>query len=222
VIYPKPRSPGIILQNKENRVYPYLLRGLVIDRPDQVWCADITYIRMHRGWVYLMAIMDWFSRYVLAWEVSITLDVSFCLTAMARALGMGTPEIFNTDQGSQFTSDGFTTMLEDIGIRISMDGKGRVSDNIFIERLWRTVKYEEVYLKDYQTVSEAVLSLGQYFVFYNEQRPHQSLDYRTPAEVYGAKPATGPGGAAKHAVAIPVALPAPSIATASPQGVNPP
>ena len=156
MIYPKPRSPGIILQNKDNRVYPYLLRGLVIDRPDQVWCADITYIRMHRGWVYLMAIMDWFSRYVLAWEVSITLDVSFCLTAMTRALGMGTPEIFNTDQGSQFTSDGFTTMLEDIGIRISMDGKGRVFDNIFIERLWRTVKYEEVYLKDYQTVAEAV------------------------------------------------------------------
>ena len=137
-------------------------------------------------------------------------------------LGMGTPEIFNTDQGSQFTSDEFTTMLEDVGIRISMDGKGRVFDNIFIERLWRTVKYEEVYLKDYQTVAEAVLSLGRYFVFYNKQRPHQSLDYRTPAEVYGARPATRPGGAAKHAVAIPVALRAPSIATAIPQGVSPP
>jgi len=141
---------------------------------------------------------------------------------MTRVLGMGAPEIFNTDQGSQFTSDGFTTMLEDVGIRISMDGKGRVFDNIFSERLWRTVKYEEVYLKDYQTVAEEVLSLGRHFVFYNEQQSHQSLDYRTPAEVYGAKPATGPGGAAKHAMAIPVALPAPPIATASPQGVNPP
>jgi putative transposase len=184
-IYPNPRTS---VKSPENKVYPYLLGGLTIDRPDQVWCADITYIPMRCGWVYLVAVMDWFSRYVLAWELSVTLDAGFCVEALRQALSLGTPDIFNTDQGGQFTSQAFTGLLLDTGIRISMDGRGRAFDNIFIERLWRSVKYEEVYLHDYQTPAEARLGLGPYFAFYNGQRLHQALDYRTPAEVYGLAP----------------------------------
>lgn len=206
-IHPKPR---LSVQNKENPVYPYLLKDLTVDRPDQVWCADITYIPMHRGWLYLVAVMDWFSRYVLAWELSATLDASFCVAALERALGLGTPAIFNTDQGAQFTSTAFTGVLKSCGIAISMDGVGRAFDNIFVERLWRSVKYEEVYLKDYQAAAEANAGLSWYFGFYNEDRPHGSHDGRTPAEVYGI----GRGEAAEAAMlaATPVALRAPCVA----------
>ena len=185
-IYPK-RRLNLSQSDKASKRYPYLLRGLEIVRPDQVWATDITYVRMCRGWLYLVAILDWFSRYVLSWEVSVSLETEFCLAALDGALATGRrPEIFNSDQGCQFTSELFTGLLEAAKVRISMDGRGRVFDNIFVERLWRTLKYEEVYLKDYQTVGEARLNLGRYFAFYNHQRPHQSLDYRTPAEVYGA------------------------------------
>ena len=183
-IYPKPRlsqaGPG-------HRIYPYRLRGLRIDRPNQVWGSDITYIRLRQGFIYLVAILDWFSRYVLAWEVSVTLDSAFCLAALEWALKKGSPEIFNTDQGAQFTSLDFTKRLEESGITISMDGRGRAMDNIFVERLWRSVKYEEVYLKDYEKASEAAKNLGCYFVFYNLERPHQSLGYQTPAAIYSGK-----------------------------------
>lgn len=208
-IYPKPR---LSRPNKAHPVYPYLLRDRVIDRPDHVWCADITYIPMHRGWLYLVAIMDWFSRYVLAWELSPTVDASFCVSALERALSLGTPEVFNTDQGSQFTSQAFTGVLKSCGIAISMDGAGRAFDNIFVERLWRSVKYEEVYLKDYQTPAEAQAGLGWYIPFYNGQRPHRSHDGRTPAEVYGIRHG-GPDEAAL-AAATPVALRAPCVAAA--------
>ena len=180
-IYPKPRlSQG----GPEHKIYPYLLSGLAIRRPNQVWCTDITYIRLRRGFVFLVAIMDWFSRYVLAWEVSVTMDTSFCLSALEWALRQGKPEIFNSDQGSQFTSEDFTGRLKSAGITISMDGRGRVFDNIFIERLWRSVKFEEVYLNDYESAAIAVASLGAYFTFYNQERLHQSLGYRTPAAIY--------------------------------------
>ena len=206
-IYPRPRR-HLSLPDKAHKIYPYLLRGVVITRPHQVWSTDITYIRMVHGWVYLAAVMDWFSRYVLSWEVSITLEAEFCVSALRQALRQGTPEIFNTDQGSQFTSDDFTRPLRDAGVQISMDGRGRVFDNIFIEHLWRTVKVEEVYLRDYQTVAEAVLGLSRYFEFYNQERLHAALGYRTPAEVFG------------EAVAPPVALRAPSVATASPTVIS--
>jgi putative transposase len=170
----------------EHKIYPYLLRGVDITRSDQVWSADITYVPMQRGFMYLVAILDWYSRYVLSWEVSNTLDGDFCLLALERALQRGQPEIFNTDQGSQFTARAFTTRLEQAEIKISMDGKGRVFDNIFIERLWRTVKYENIYLSDYTTGLELVAGLAHYFDFYNHERFHQSLDYRTPAQVYGS------------------------------------
>ena len=181
-IYPKPRLslPG----DDNSRKYPYLLRGLKIERPNQVWATDITYVRLWQGFVYLVAIMDWHSRYVLNWALSTTLDVDFCLEALRQALAIARPEIFNTDQGSQFTSGAFTGVLEDAGVAISMDGKGRVFDNIFVERLWRTVKYEEIYLKDYQDVDESRRGIGVYFRFYNQERLHQALGYRTPAEVY--------------------------------------
>lgn len=183
-IYPKPRlsQPG-----PGHRIYPYRLRGLRIDRPNQVWGSDITYIRLRQGFIYLVAILDWFSRYVLAWEVSVTLDSAFCLAALEWALKKGSPEIFNTDQGAQFTSLDFTKRLEESGITISMDGRGRAMDNIFVERLWRSVKYEEVYLKDYEEAAEAAKNLGCYFVFYNLERPHQSLGYQTPAAIYSGK-----------------------------------
>jgi putative transposase len=181
-IYPKPR---LSLPAATAQRYPYLLRDLVIDRSNQVWSTDITYVRMRRGFLYLVAILDWFSRYVLSWEVSNTLDGTFCLAALESALGQSTPEIFNTDQGAQFTSQVFTRRLDVAGIRISWDGRGRALDNVFVERLWRSVKYEEVYLHDYETVGEAVDGLGRYFRFYNRERPHQALAYRTPAQVYG-------------------------------------
>lgn len=182
-VYRRPRTttPG-----KGHRRYPYLLKGLEISRPNQVWAADITYIPMARGFMYLVAIMDWHSRYVLSWRLCNTMEADFCLEALQEALSMAQPEIFNTDQGSQFTCDEFTGMLEQNGIRISMDGKGSYNDNLFIERLWRTVKYEEVYLKAYRDGREAKAELAAYFNFYNNQRPHQGLGYRTPAEVYNA------------------------------------
>jgi putative transposase len=176
---PRTSKPGL-----GHKVYPYLLDGLPITRPDQVWAADITYIPMKRGFLYLVAIIDWYSRYVLAWRLSNTLEADFCVEVLEEALRKGKPEIFNTDQGSQFTGEAFTRILEQHGIKISMDGKGSYNDNLFIERLWRTVKYEEVYLKDYQDGKEARYSFGKYFCFYNTERPHQSLEYRTPAEVY--------------------------------------
>ena len=168
-------------------IYPYLLRDLEITRPDQVWASDITYVPLRRGFVYLVAVMDWFSRYVLSWRLSNTLEGSFCVEALDEALGVGRPEIFNTDQGSQFTASAFTGRLQTQGIAISMDGRGRALDNVFVERLWRTVKYEEVYLRDYADGWEAERSLGVYFEFYRGERIHQSLGYRTPAVVYGVK-----------------------------------
>ena len=178
------RRPSTSRRSPEHRVYPYLLRNARITRPNQVWAADITYLPMARGFLYLVAVMDWHSRYVVAWRLSNTLDAGFCAEALEEALGKGKPEVFNTDQGSQFTSWEFTQVLQDRGVRISMDGKGRYSDNIFVERLWRTVKYEEVYLKAYANVLEARRGLEDYFRFYNDLRPHQALGYRTPAEVF--------------------------------------
>ncbi len=166
-----------------------MLRNLEIVRPDQVWCADITYIRLYRGFAYLVAVMDWFSRCVLSWELSNTMEANFCVTALQAALSSGRrPAIFNTDQGSQFTSEAFTGVLGKAGIAISMDGAGRAFDNIMVERLWRTVKYEDVYLRDYETPAEARLGLERYFAYYNHQRRHRSLGRRTPANVYGLEP----------------------------------
>jgi len=178
------RCPRTSVPAKGHTVYPYLLRGMKITRPNQVWAADITYIPMARGFLYLVAIIDWYSRYVLSWKLSNTLDADFCVEALEEALKKGQPEIFNTDQGAQFTSEAFTGLLKQHGIRISMDGKGSYNDNLFIERLWRTVKYEEVYLKAYQDGRDARIGLGNYFRFYNTERPHQTHGYRTPAEVY--------------------------------------
>jgi putative transposase len=180
-IYP---TPHLSQGHPTHRVYPYLLRDVPITRVHQVWSTDITYIRLHGGFIYLVAVMDWCSRYVLSWAVSITMDVGFCLEALEQALRVARPDIFNTDQGAQFTSNDFTGRLAAAGIQISMDGRGRALDNVFIERLWRTVKYEEVYLKDYETPREAMQGLGTFFVRYNEWRQHQALDYRTPASVY--------------------------------------
>ena len=183
-IYRRPRTtqPGL-----GHKVYPYLLGGMEVTRPNRAWAADITYIPMSRGFHYLVAIMDWYSRYVVAWRLSNTMDADFCVEALEEALSKGRPEVFNTDQGSQFTSEGFTGILERHGVRISMDGKGRYSDNIFVERLWRTVKYEEVYLKAYSNGREAKDGLEAYFHFYNTQWPHQALGYRTPAEVFSGE-----------------------------------
>ena len=178
------RRPNTSKPAPGHRVYPYLLKGVDVNRVDQVWAADITYIPMAQGFLYLVAIMDWHSRHVLAWKLSNTMDTDFCVTALEAALGKGRPEVFNTDQGAQFTSDAFTQTLQERGIRVSMDGKGRYLDNIFVERLWRSIKYEEVYLKAYQTVAEARVGINAYLEFYNRRRPHQSLGYRTPAEVY--------------------------------------
>ena len=180
-IYPKPH-----LSCPDGRAvkYPYLLRGLDINHSNQVWCTDITYIRTATGFVYLTVIMDWHSRYVLSWELSNTLDVDFCLLALNRALSKSSPEIFNSDQGSQFTSADFTGILKKRGVKISMDGRGRAMDNIFVERLWRTLKYEDIYLHDYSTMQDAYEGIRRYFEFYNNERPHQSLGYKTPKEVY--------------------------------------
>jgi putative transposase len=182
-LYPKPRLsvPGV-----EAKRYPYLLRGRAITAAHEVWSTDITYIRMQHGFLYLVAVLDWYSRYVLAWELSNTLDTGFCLAALEAALRQGQPAIFNTDQGVQFTSAAYIRRLEAAGIQISWDGRGRALDTVFVERLWRSVKWEEVYLKDYQTVAEAVSGLDRSFRFYNHQRPHQALGYHTPAQVYGA------------------------------------
>lgn len=181
-LYPK---RNLSLANQAHKVYPYLLRNLVIDRPNQAWAADVTYIPMAKGFVYLVAIMDWCSRRVLSWRVSNTLDASFCVEALTEAIQThGAPEIFNTDQGCQFTSEEFTSVLKQHDVRISMDGKGRWVDNVFVERLWRSVKYEEVYLRAYDSISHARASLGRYFAFYNAKRRHQSLDRRTPDSVY--------------------------------------
>ena len=189
-IYPKPRLSA---KGADHKIYPYLLKDVTIDRPDQVWATDITYVRLAHGFVFLVAIMDWYNRYVLSWELSTTLDKEFCLEALRRVFRISQPEIFNTDQGAQFTSVDFTKLLLDEGIQVSMDGRGRVFDNIFIERLWRSVKYEEVYLHDYETVANARGNLGAYFQFYNEERLHESLDYRTPHEMYfGTRTALAP------------------------------
>jgi len=178
--YPTTSTPG-------HRTYPYLLRHTAVERPNQVWCADITYVPMPRGFLYLVAIMDWFSRYVVAWALSNSLEGSFCRTALQQALRIGAPAIFNTDQGSQCTAQPFTVLLETAGVQISMDGRGRAFDNIFVERLWRTVKYEHLYLYDHQTAPAVADGLSRYFQFYNTEQPHQSLDYRTPAEVHYAR-----------------------------------
>jgi len=186
-------GPSTSVRHPDHRVYPYLLRGIVVSRPNQVWSTDITYIRLARGFVYLVAIIDWYSRRVLAWRISNSLDTLFCVDCLEDALSLhGTPEIFNSDQGSQFTSAAFTDVLKRKGIAISMDGRGRALDNIFVERLWRSVKHEDVYLKGYSTVADLTLGLTEYFVFYNNERPHQSLGNRTPNAVY----ADGNGGGA--------------------------
>jgi len=178
-------KPGTSKPHPDHTVYPYLLGNLDIDRPDQVHCSDITYIRMPGGFVYLTAVMDWHSRFVLSWEVSISMEAEFCISALERSLRLyGSPEIFNTDQGGQYTSKEFTDRLKDHDIKISMDGKGRAMDNIMIERLWRTVKYEEIYLKEYDSVKELKMALKAYFNFYNYERSHSSLDGKSPADVY--------------------------------------
>ena len=184
-IYRRPRTSKPAPSHK---IYPYLLGGMKTTRPNQVWAADITYIPMARGFLYLVAIIDWYSRYVLSWRLSNTLDASFCVEALEEALRKDRPVIFNTDQDAQFTGEAFTGLLEQHGIRISMDGKGSYNDNLFIERLWRTVKYEEVYLKAYQDGRDARIGIGDYFSFYNTERPHQALGYRTPAQVFTSTP----------------------------------
>ena len=185
-IVPRKRTTPI---NKDHKIYPYLLRGLNIDHCDHVWCSDITYIRLRGGFAYLTVVMDWYSRYVLSWEISVTMDDSFCVSALERALRIyGSPEIFNTDQGSQYTGNAFTGVLKSHGIKISMDSKGRAMDNIMVERLWRTLKYEDIYIKDYETVEELIAGLRDYFFFYNNERPHQTFNGKTPAEVYWGKP----------------------------------
>ncbi len=180
-IYPKPKTTQ---RGEGHTIYPYLLRNMKIIRPDQVWATDITYIPMTSGFMYLVAVMDWFSRHVLSWRLSNTMESEFCVAALEEALENGRPEIFNTDQGSQFTSDQFTNVLKSAGVLISMNGKGRCLDNVFVERLWRSVKYEEIYLKSYADVPELQISLEKYFDYYCHARPHQSLEYRTPWNVY--------------------------------------
>lgn len=181
-VYPRPSLSG----GRKHKVYPYLLRGVAIERADQVWSTDITYVGLPKGFMYLVAVIDWYSRYVLSWELSNTLDGSFCLDALERALAGSRPEVFNTDQGTQFTAEAFTGRLEAAGVQVSMDGKGRCLDNVFVERLWRSVKYEDIYLRGYETASQLRAGLSAYFAFYNGQRRHQALGYRTPQEVYAA------------------------------------
>ena len=181
-LYPKRRTT---VRGDGHKIYPYLLRDLAITRPDQVWSADITYVPLRRGFMYLVAVLDWFSRYVLSWRLSNSLETTFCLEALDEALARRRPEIFNTDQGAQFTSPAFTGRLLAAGVPISMDGRGRALDNVFVERLWRSVKYEEVYLQDYGGMGDAQRGLGRYFPFYNEELPHQALGYQTPRGVYG-------------------------------------
>jgi len=180
-IYPKPR---LSLAGKGHRIYPYLLRGVKVERRDQVWSTDITYVPMPSGFMYLAAVIDWYSRYVIGWRLSNTLDGSFCLEMLEDALRGGKPEVFNTDQGVQFTAAAFTGRLEAAGVAVSMDGRGRALDNVFVERLWRSVKYEDIYIQGYDTVPGLHRGLARYFAFYNDERPHQSLGYRTPAAIY--------------------------------------
>jgi putative transposase len=180
-IYPKPK---LSVPGQGHKIYPYLLRDVQIERPDQVWSTDITYVPLSGGFMYLAAIIDWYSRYVIAWRLSNTLDGSFCLDMLEEALSRGRPEVFNTDQGVQFTAQAWTGRLAAAGVAVSMDGKGRCLDNVFVERLWRTVKYEDIYLRGYAAVPELHEGLERYFPFYNEERPHQSLAYQTPAAVY--------------------------------------
>ncbi len=180
-IYPKPR---LSVPGQGHKVFPYLLRDVKVERVDQVWSTDITYVPMTTGFMYLAAVIDWYSRYVIAWRLSNTLDGSFCLEILDEALATGRPEVFNTDQGTQFAAEAWTSRLLSAGVAVSMDGKGRCLDNVFVERLWRTVKYEELYLRCYERVPELIEGLGKYFPFYNEERLHQSLDYRTPAALY--------------------------------------
>ena len=211
--HPRTSKPG-----KGHKRYPYLLKGLKIARPDQVWAADITYIPMAKGFLYLVAIIDWYSRYVFSWRLSNTLDATFCVEALKEALRKGRPEIFNTDQGAQFTGEAFTGLLERNGIKISMDGKGSYNDNLFIERLWRSVKYEEVYLKAYQNGREARLSLADYFRFYNIERPHQALGYKMPSEAHTPSPspiplATIEGDMVESLVPKPIGLAGPHLNT---------
>jgi putative transposase len=184
-VYP---GPNLSRRQHKEHVYPYLLRGLLISYPNHVWGIDLTYIRMQKGWMYLVAVLDWYSRYVISWELDQTLELPFVLTAVQQALGQTRPEIWNSDQGSHFTSPQYQQLLREANVQISMDGKGRAIDNIFTERLWRSVKYEEVYIHDYASPKEARQSLARYFAFYNEERLHQALDYRTPAEVYRTVP----------------------------------
>ena len=180
-IYPRPK---LSVAGRGHRIYPYLLRGVSIERADQVWSTDITYVPLARGFMYLAAVIDWYSRYVIAWRLANTLEGTFCLELLDESLSRGRPEAFNTDQGVQFTAEAFTGKLLSAGVAVSMDGRGRCLDNVFVERLWRSVKYEDVYLKCYETVPELARGLGRYFTFYNEERLHQALGYRTPAEVY--------------------------------------
>jgi putative transposase len=180
-LYPKPR---LSVPGRGHRIYPYLLRDVRIERPDQVWSTDITYIPLKAGFMYLAAVIDWYSRYVIAWRLSNTLDGAFCLEMLEEALSGGRPEVFNTDQGTQFTAEAFTGRLKSAGVAVSMDGRGRCLDNVFVERLWRSVKYEDVYLRGYEAVPALEEGLGRYFAFYNEERLHQSLDYQTPGAVY--------------------------------------
>jgi len=212
-IYPKLR---LSLPERYNLTYPYLLRDVKIERPDQVWASDITYIRLQGGFAYLTVVMDWYSRYVLSWELSNSLDAAFCVDALVRALSISKPEIFNTDQGSQYTSDAFTSKLKSAGVKVSMDGAGRAFDNIMVERLWRSVKYEDVYLHHYERLAEARNGLARYFRFYNSERPHQSLGWRTPHEVYfGTQEATG-GLEVADAAVTPVGLRPSSVTAAYP------
>jgi putative transposase len=177
-------GPNLSKRSAQHKIYPYLLRNLSVTHPNQVWGIDITYVRLHAAWMYLVAVLDWFSRYVISWELDQTLELPFVLRAVERALAQATPEIWNSDQGSHFTSPQYTDLLQAANVQISMDGRGRALDNIFVERLWRSVKYEEVYLHDYGTPREARQGLTRYFQFYDHERPHQALDYRTPADVY--------------------------------------
>jgi putative transposase len=192
-LHPKPRTT---IPSEGAKVYPYLLRDRVLKRVDEVWSSDITYVPMRRGFMDLTAVIDWYSRYVLSWRLSNTMDVGFCLEALDEALSHGRPEIFNTDQGSQFMSREYTGRLEEAGVAVSRDGRGRALDNVFVERLWRSVKYEDIYIKDYERISDLESGLTAYFRFYDEDRPHQSLDYRTPGEVYraGVQAALNGGG----------------------------
>lgn len=177
-------GPNLSKRNLQHRIYPYLLRDVRVERPDQVWGIDITYIRLFRGWMYLVAVIDWYSRFVVSWELDQSLEIDFVIAAVKRAFGGSIPEIFNSDQGSHFTSDKYLDLLKDRKIKISMDGKGRAIDNVFTERFWRSLKYEEVYLKSYQSPREARAGISRYISFYNNRRPHQSLKYATPAKIY--------------------------------------